>query len=183
MRALGVVVAWATVGILVTAPLPVPGDAGASGVGYQALYQRSHARAVELLHERDDLQTRLAGRVRENRALRRALVHQPSSLEALHLAAIAYGVPFELEYRIASCESTGTDPDHSPVSERSLYARAKNAHSTARGLGQFLDSTWASTPYAGFDVYSPYANALAIANEIRHGNAGWQWAASAGCWR
>ena len=120
-----------------------------------------------------DLQTRLTRRVLEVRALRRSLVHRASSVEALKLASVVYHVPYSLLYKIASCESTGGD---------GLKADAKNRTSSAAGLGQFLDSTWASTPFAAFSVYSPYADALAMANEVKLGHAGWQWASSAGCW-
>ena len=40
------------------------------------------------------------------------------------------------------------------------------------GLYQFLPSTWASTPYAGFRVDSPYANALAAGWMHAHGRGG-----------
>lgn len=178
-RGLAVIAALCWVIVLILAFMPRAGQSA----GGDVRYERAHAAAVKYRSQRDDLQARLAFRVREVHALRRALVHRPGSVEALELAAIAYDVPFRLLYRIASCESTGTYVGQTgPVSERSLYARAKNPHSTARGLGQFLDSTWASTPYSGFDVNSPYANALAIANEVAHGNQHWQWAASARCW-
>lgn len=53
--------------------------------------------------------------------------------------------------RVASCES-------------GLNRLAKNPSSTASGLFQFLyPSTWATTPYAGKDVWSAKWNALAAA--------------------
>ena len=116
-------------------------------------------------HLADDLQARLTRRVLEVRALRRTLAHKQSSLEALRLTSVVYHVPFDLLYRRASCESTGDRPA-SPPSERTLDARARNASPVwngehATGLLQFLPSTFASTPFAGMDIYSPYANALA----------------------
>lgn len=107
--------------------------------------------------------------------LKRVLLHRPSSVEALRLAAVTYGVPYRTLYWKASCESTGGD---------GLYAKAKNPTSTASGLGQFLDSTWESTPYAGFSPFSPYANALAMGwmHSPDVGRGG-EWAASAHCWR
>lgn len=136
-------------------------------------YLRAHRAAVKERRRADDLQRRLTRRVLQVRSLRRALLHRASSLEALRLAAVAYRVDYRLLYRIAACESTGG---------AGLNAYAKNRSSTAAGLGQFLDGTWASTDYASFSVYSPYANALAMGAEVRAGHAGWQWAASRGCW-
>jgi Transglycosylase SLT domain len=52
--------------------------------------------------------------------------------------------------RIAKCES-GYNPN------------AVNASSNAKGLFQFLPSTWASTPYAGSSPFDPVANAKAAA--------------------
>lgn len=117
----------------------------------------------------NDLQRRLTVRVLEVRGLRRTLLAQPSSLTALKLAAVAYDVSFDTLHAKARCESG-----------RSLYARAKNPTSTASGLMQFLDSTWASTPYAGFDVFDPYANALAGGWMHKVGRGG-EWAASSRC--
>jgi hypothetical protein len=175
MRWLLVAVAWAAVGILVVAPAPT------RSTTVDARYARAHAAAVRYRAERDDLQERLAVRVREAHALRRALVHEPSSVEALRLAAVVYRVEFRLAYRIASCESTGARVGSGPVSERTLSARAKNPRSTARGLAQALDSTWASSIFAGFSPYSPYASAMFIGHEISLGHL-WQWDASRSCW-
>jgi hypothetical protein len=143
------------------------------GDDWQTRYERAHRHALRYRAQRDDLQRRLTRRVLEARGLRRALLHRASSVEALHLAAIAYHVAYTLLYRIASCESTGG---------YGLKADAKNRYSTAAGLGQFLDGSWASTPYARFSPYSPYASALAMANEVHLEHTGWQWAASRGCW-
>lgn len=140
-----------------------------------------HRLAVVRRVERDTARGRAGDAIRAFRALRRNYVRQPSSMEALRLAAVAYSVPLRLLARIAMCESTGSDPDVYPASERTLYAKAENDSSTAAGLGQFLDSTWSSSPYARFSVFSPYANALAMAHEVAAGHL-WQWAASRRCW-
>lgn len=79
------------------------------------------------------------------RQLKRVLLHSSGVREAIDLSCAVYGNCSTL-WRKASCEST-YDP------------RADNGH--ARGLFQFLDSTWSSTPFGRFDVFSPYANALA----------------------
>jgi hypothetical protein len=76
--------------------------------------------------------------------------HEASSLEAIALASVAYGVDHNTLIRKARCETGGT---FSPY--------AKNPNSTASGLFQFLTSTWASTPYGHLSIWDPYANALA----------------------
>lgn len=113
---------------------------------------------IKARRDRDDLQRRLTARVLEVRALRRTLNHRSSVREAIGLAATVYGNRSTL-WRKARCESR-------------LSPTAKNPRSTAAGLFQFLDTTWASTPFAGFDVYSPYANALAAGWMHRHGRSG-----------
>lgn len=84
--------------------------------------------------------------------------HQPSSLNAIALASTAYEVSYATLKRKARCETGGT---FSPY--------AKNPHSTASGLFQFLTSTWATTPYARFSIWDPYANALAAGWMHRNG--------------
>ena len=86
----------------------------------------------------------------------RALRHRPSSVEAIGLACAVYGHCDEL-WRKARCES-GLNP----------YARNG---SEASGLFQFLPSTFRSTPFGRFSIFSPYANALA---------AGWMHSAGRG---
>lgn len=90
--------------------------------------------------------------------LRRALVHKPSSQEAIRLASIATGAPHSQMVAVASCETGGTFDES-----------ADNPSSTASGLFQFLTSTFAATPYRSESIWSPYANALA---------AGWLWSRS-----
>lgn len=48
---------------------------------------------------------------------------------------------------------------------------AYNRRSGAAGLGQFILSTWRTTPYANYSRYDPYANHAAVVWMIRHGRA------------
>jgi hypothetical protein len=82
------------------------------------------------------------------KVLRRHIVHRPETVEAINLACVVYGSCSTL-WRKAACETGGT---FSPV--------AYNP-SGASGLFQFLPSTWRSTPFGRFSIWSPYANALA----------------------
>jgi hypothetical protein len=90
---------------------------------------------------------------------RQLMLHRPQVAEAINLAATVYGNAATL-WRKARCETGGT-----------FSPRAYNGSSGASGLFQFLPSTWRSTPYGVFSVWSPYANALA---------AGWMHAAGRG---
>lgn len=103
-------------------------------------------------------QREVTGLRRQLRRQRRALLATPTVTEAINLAAATYGNGATL-WRKARCES-GLNPS------------AHNGWSTASGLFQFLDSTWASTPYAGFSILSPYANALAAGWMHAHGRGG-----------
>jgi len=94
------------------------------------------------------------------RRQRRVLLNSPHVVEAINLAAAVYGDGSTL-WRKARCESH-------------LNPRAANP-SGAAGLFQFLGSTWRSTPFAGFSVWSPYANALAAGWMHEHGRGG-EWA-------
>jgi hypothetical protein len=145
---------------------------------WAAIWRREHAKRLAERSRADDLQRRLTRRVLEARDLRRTLLHEPSSLEALRLASVVYHVSFDQQYRRASCESTGSSPE-TPPSERTLNAHAKNPTSWATGLLQILYSrvhpeldTWHTTPFAAFDPYSPYASALAGAWMEAHGRGG-----------
>jgi hypothetical protein len=103
------------------------------------------------------------------RRLRSTLAHSPSITEAIRLATIAYpALSQERAWQIVEHESLMMpDPAH-----------AKNPSSTASGLFQFLDSTWAATPYgkAGMSVWSPYASALAAGylHQIGQGCVHWR---------
>lgn len=88
------------------------------------------------------------------------VIHRPSVTEAINLACVVYGNCSTL-WRKAGCETGGT---YSP--------RSLNSSSSASGLFQFLPSTWRTTPYGRFDVFSPYANALAAGWMHANGRGG-----------
>jgi uncharacterized protein YraI len=71
----------------------------------------------------------------------------------IYAAADYYGQSRSSMLRVAQCES-GLDPSN--------YTPPYGAS----GLFQFLPGTWATTPYAGSDIYDPVASAFA---------AGWMW--------
>ena len=121
-----------------------------------------HRIAVHRRLERDRARSSVGRATRQIRRLHRQYLHRPDSVEALRLAGIAYGVSVAVLLRRAICESK-------------LNAHAENARSSASGLLQFLDGTWASTPYRAESVFSPYANALAGAwmESVGRGN---EWA-------
>lgn len=141
----------------------------AAGRDWQSAYRYWHGAAVRQRHRADDLQRRLTVRVLENRALRtktaalsrlrRQVLRRPDVLEAIRLAATAYHVDYDTLLRRARCESV-------------LNPNAQNRSSSAAGLFQFLDSTWASTPYGRESVWSPYSNALAAAWMEANGRGG-----------
>lgn len=95
------------------------------------------------------------------RRLERVVRFSTSVDEAIDLAAVTWHVDAATLHRKAFCESH-------------KYARARNLSSGAAGLFQFLGSTWRSTPYARFNVYSTYANALA-AGYMHHVGRGGEW--------
>jgi hypothetical protein len=92
---------------------------------------------------------------------RRVLLRRPVVDEAIGLACATYGSCSTL-WRKARCESR-------------FVSSARNLSSAASGLFQFLPSTFASTPYGRFSIFSPYANALAAGWMHAHGRGGeWQ---------
>jgi len=115
---------------------------------WAARYRREHRKVVALRHEL--------------RATRRLMLHRPQVREAVNLAATVYGFGSTL-WRKANCETGGT---FSPTSY--------NSSSGASGLFQFLPSTWRSTPFGSFSVWSPYANALA-AGWMHQAGRGGEW--------
>jgi len=140
------------------------------GAGPERWAARSRRVRVELVGVRGELraQRRTLRRERNDlrkklRAERRVLLADPSVTEALNLAGTVYGNGATL-WRKARCETGGT-----------FNPRSLNSSSGAAGLLQFLPSTWRSTPYAGFSVWSPYANALAAGWMHSHGRGG-EWA-------
>lgn len=79
-------------------------------------------------------------------------------------AAATYGQDYNKMYRMASCESTlGQNPN------------AYNGASGHYGLFQYKLSTWATTPYAGYDVLNDYYNAMATGWMLSQGRGG-EWA-------
>ncbi len=101
-------------------------------------------------------------RLKLARGARRTLMASSTVGEAINLAAATYGYGDTL-WRKARCESK-------------LDPRAQNP-SDASGLFQFLPSTFASTPYGGFSIWSAYANALAAGWMHAHGRGG-EWVCS-----
>lgn len=106
-------------------------------------------------HREQRLVRELRQRLRRERT---AVLTRPSVQEAIDLAAATYGNGPTL-WRKARCES-GLNPG------------SRNLSSAASGLFQFLGSTWRSTPYGRFSVFSPYANALAAGWMHTHGRGG-----------
>ena len=88
---------------------------------------------------------------------RHMLMAKPSVREAIDLSCATFGYCSSL-WSKARCES-----HLSPFAHNS---------SGASGLFQFIPSTFASTPYRGFSIWSPYANALAAGWMHEHGRGG-----------
>lgn len=94
---------------------------------------------------------------RRSIALKKTLLKRQDVSEAINLACVTYAVSCGLMWQLARCESQ-------------LYAGAKNRSSTASGLFQMLyPSTWRTTPYWPFSVWSPYANSMAAGHMLSHG--------------
>ncbi len=96
----------------------------------------------------------------------------PSNEDYIRRYAALYGVNPDLAVRIAACESR-------------LYARAKNPGSSAKGLYQFIDSSWQR--YAKLhwgevgEAYSPEDSAdLGAWVLAKYGMSDWN--ASKACW-
>jgi hypothetical protein len=81
--------------------------------------------------------------------LKRTLAHSPTLTEAIALATTVYRASAADLWRRGRCESH-------------FRRYARNA-SGASGYWQFLPSTWASTPFARFSIWSVYAQAFAAA--------------------
>ena len=98
----------------------------------------------------------------------------PSYERTILYYSTLYGVDYRLALAIATCESH-------------VKPRAKNPNSTAKGLFQFLDSSWEYYgllkwgTLEGRDVYDYGDNAeLAVWLMARHGTR--DWLASEHCW-
>jgi soluble lytic murein transglycosylase-like protein len=152
--------AVATSALALVAATPAPADEPPAIVVTPDTYQGKTAGwwARRAVQARKDANKR--GRTIQR--LRRTLAHDTTVYEAFRLAETIYGVDDALLRRKAWCESR-------------FNPRAKNRHSTASGIGQFLDSTWASTPFGRFSVFSPVANILAMGWMHAHGR-GDEWA-------
>ena len=130
------------------------------GLTAQQWFDRATDRTIERNRARQEVRSL----TRHLAKMRKAIVHRPSSLEAIRLAAITYGVSYREMYNVAGCETGWT-----------FDANAKNRSSSASGLFQFLfPSTWSRTPYARESVWSPYANALAAAWLWKHDGQSWR---------
>jgi hypothetical protein len=125
---------------------------GAGPERWAARYRRTKAELVDAKQHATQLELAL-------RKQRRVLLADPHVAEAINLACAAYGYCSTL-WRKARCETGGTFDEH-----------AYNA-SGASGLFQFLGSTWRSTPYGRFSVWSPYASSLAAGWMHAHGRGG-----------
>lgn len=87
--------------------------------------------------------------------MRRTLRHSPSVTESIALAHVVYPMFSEgRAWEIIRHESGGNLHAYNPTSVNGCHAQ---------GLYQFLDCTWASTPFRGFSIYSPYAQSMAAA--------------------
>jgi len=125
------------------------------GMGPEKWAQRWRAarrHELELELEVSALRSRLKGE-------RRVMMHDPHVVEAINLACATFGYCSTL-WRKAKCETGGS---FSPTSYNA---------SGASGLFQFLPSTWRSTPFRVFSIFSPYASALAAGWMHEHGRGG-----------
>ena len=120
----------------------------------------------------DALRAQLARERRAHRAtvtrLREKVRTQTSIASAAKVASVVYGVPAGQILSVARCESE--------LRPNAVGRAPAGNGEHARGLLQFLPSTWARTPMgrAGVSVYDPYASALAAAAIVRP--EGWkQW--------
>ncbi len=118
---------------------------GGSASGSVTTYRNHTARYWALKYKR---------RTRQYQNARRTLMASSSVTEAINLAGTVYGSTSTL-WALARCEST-------------LNPSAKNA-SGSSGLMQFMPSTFAGTPFGGFSIWSPYANAMAAGWMLQQG--------------
>lgn len=164
MRALAVVIAVATLAVLAPLSAKAAWQPPPREVGFGQIKFRGHG--PEFWYNRAVHRTRQVRAAKaKNRALIRALrdrqriiVSQPNVRVAIEVASIVYGQSYGDMLRVAQCESL-LDPK-----ARNTQPIYNGEHAT--GLFQFIPSTWASTPFAAFDIYNGWVNALA---------AGWMW--------
>lgn len=103
-------------------------------------------------------------KMREVRLLRRLVRLGYQVRTAISLGAIAYRQSEALLLRKASCES-----------HLWPFARNNSSKDSPPGLFQFRPSTWASTPYASFSIWDPFAQGLA-AGWMHANGRGREWA-------
>lgn len=149
-------------------PAPMKRVVGYGQVRYGGLGPERWAQRWRIERRRTlALEVRVAALTATLRSTRRVLRQSPHVVEAVNLACATYGYCSTL-WRKAGCETRGTfDPrSWNPTSVGGEHAS---------GLFQFLPSTFDSTPYARFSIWSPYANALAAGWMHVHGRGG-EWA-------
>jgi hypothetical protein len=135
---------------------------GYGQVRFNGLGPERWARRYRLEHrEAEQLRTKLGDITRDLRRQRKILLKRPQVAEAINLSCAVYGYCSTL-WRKASCETGGT------------FSATSHNPSGASGLFQFLRSTWDSTPFARFSIWSPYANALA-AGWMHYTGRGGEW--------
>lgn len=93
------------------------------------------------------------------RRLRRELLRKWDYPDMIAIAATAYGVDAATLERKARCESAN-------------FTDFYNESSGASNVMQFLPSTWATTPYARFSIWNPFAAVLAGAWMHKAGRGG-----------
>jgi hypothetical protein len=136
----------ARIGALVTISLLLVGvgsapDSYSLGDDVRAMYRRAHASAVRFRRQRDDLQRRLAQRVRQVHRLERRLAsHVLTPVTAIRLV---FGPYAGEAIRVADCETGGSfstrasNGQYLGLFQMSSYARDRYGHSeTALGQAQ-----------------------------------------------
>jgi hypothetical protein len=94
------------------------------------------------------------------------LLSRPVGVSPVEYLRELAGKDFDLLYDIAMCESHFNES-------------AKNAHSTASGIFQFLDSTWKS--WGTGDVFNAYDN-IEAGVKLFNAKGSSPWLASSDCW-
>lgn len=94
---------------------------------------------------------------------------RPAIVEAARIAGHIYGVDPGGLVRVSQCEISDAWRPHL------RHAPIENRSSGARGAWQFLDSTWAHTPWAEWDPADVYVAALATAQIVAHDGGYRQW--------
>jgi hypothetical protein len=132
--------ALASVLFLLSGAAPAP-DSPAFSDDMLVMYRRAHASAVKFRRQRDDLQRRLAQRVRQVHRLERRLTsHVLTPIIAIRLVFGSYA---DQAVRVADCETggsfstTATNGQYLGLFQMGNYARGRYGHSeTALGQAQ-----------------------------------------------